>query len=488
MTERECLAVITAIEKFRPYIEGVKFTVVTDHASLQWLQNFRDTNGRVSRWALRLQAYDFNIKHRKGTQMVVPDALSRAVETVEIEYISNTVDEEYKKLRKAIRRAPQKYFDLRVDSDLIIMKHINKYADAVDDAWRVYVPSDHTELIIRENHENKLSAHGGYAKTLYRIRRRYYWPTMHRDIAKYIRKCDTCRATKPTTQNQTAPMGLYRDPERPFKMISIDFCGPYTRTRNQNRNLLVVVDSFSKFVLLKPMRSASATATVDFLEHEVFFKYGVPAVLISDNGPQLKAEVFEALLRKYKIKHWKTPNYHPQANATEAANKTIMNAVRACVRQDKDQRSWDTHLPEIACALNSSKHSATQYPPYTVLYGVDMCVSGNDHVNTERTADRLKTLNTIHQRVSENLRDAYEKSKLKYDKHTRHIEYQPGETVWKRKTTLSKAIDGYSAKLADRFEKCQIKKKVGTNSYLLTDERGKEIGVFSTQYLQAAAS
>lgn len=74
-TERECLAVINAIEKFRPYIEGVRFTIITDHASLQWLQNLRDPAGRLGRWALRLQAYDYELLHRKGRLIVVPDAL-----------------------------------------------------------------------------------------------------------------------------------------------------------------------------------------------------------------------------------------------------------------------------------------------------------------------------------------------------------------------------------------------------------------------------
>lgn len=76
-TERECLAVIWSIEKFRPYVEGTHFEVITDHHSLLWLHNLRDPQGRLARWSLRLQPFDFTLIHRKGKEHVVPDLLSR---------------------------------------------------------------------------------------------------------------------------------------------------------------------------------------------------------------------------------------------------------------------------------------------------------------------------------------------------------------------------------------------------------------------------
>lgn len=77
VNERECLAVVLAIKKFRPFVELVAFTVITDHSSLKWLMSHRDLSGRLSRWSLHLQSFDFVIEHRKGKLNVVPDTLSR---------------------------------------------------------------------------------------------------------------------------------------------------------------------------------------------------------------------------------------------------------------------------------------------------------------------------------------------------------------------------------------------------------------------------
>lgn len=72
-TERECFAVVWALEKLRPYLEGSHFMVITDHHSLVWLNNLKDPTGRLCRWPVKLQQRDFEIFHRKGKDHVVPD-------------------------------------------------------------------------------------------------------------------------------------------------------------------------------------------------------------------------------------------------------------------------------------------------------------------------------------------------------------------------------------------------------------------------------
>ena len=77
VTKRECLAVLLAIKHFRPFLYGTHFTIVTDHSSLRWLQQMKDPDGRLARWALKLQHYDFTIVHRAGAIHQNADGLSR---------------------------------------------------------------------------------------------------------------------------------------------------------------------------------------------------------------------------------------------------------------------------------------------------------------------------------------------------------------------------------------------------------------------------
>lgn len=87
------------MEKLRPNLEGYKFTVVTDHHSLIWLHNLKEPTGRLARWALRLQQFDFEIVHRKGKENVVPDLLSRAVAEINcVPQEQNLTDRRYKRM------------------------------------------------------------------------------------------------------------------------------------------------------------------------------------------------------------------------------------------------------------------------------------------------------------------------------------------------------------------------------------------------------
>lgn len=482
-TERECLAVIAGIEKFRPYIEGAHFTVVTDHASLQWLQNLKDPSGRLGRWALRLQPYDFKLIHRPGRLMTVADALSRSVEVIDTIDFARTDDKWYNTLKQNVEHNPDKFSQFKIEKGLLF-KHCSYSPQRLDSGgWRIIVPYDKRELVLGQCHDSPLSAHGGRHKTIARVGRDFYWPKMYEEITKYVRNCEICRATKPTNAIQVAPMGTRVIVDRAWKALYIDFIGPFPRSKQGFLYLFVVVDAFSKFVRIHPMRSATAKGVIRFLERDIFLLFGVPDKIVSDNGSQFVSREYRSFLESYRVQATYVSRYHPQANAAEAANKTIENAIRSYVTEN--HRDWDRYLPQITCALNTSFHSAICMSPYYANFGTHMATLGNTLLGHQDVDEQQNDqFRAIRESVKRNLEKSHDISKKRYDLRARPISYVVGETVWRRTFQLSDASKGFAAKLAPRYLKCVVKEVVGSSSYRLKDMSGRDLGVFSTKDLK----
>ncbi|MGR0260177.1 Ty3/Gypsy family RNase HI domain-containing protein [Klebsiella pneumoniae] len=83
-TERELLAIVWAVEHFRPYVWGRHFAIKTDHMPLKWLAKLKETTAKITRWKARLAAYDFEVHHTKGKENIVADTLSRLVNNNEL--------------------------------------------------------------------------------------------------------------------------------------------------------------------------------------------------------------------------------------------------------------------------------------------------------------------------------------------------------------------------------------------------------------------
>lgn len=487
-TERECLAVVLSIEKFRPYIEGSNFTVITDHASLLWLQNLKDPTGRVGRWALRLQGYDLALEHRKGKFMQVPDALSRAVSTVDVISFNKSNDLWYNTIVKGVTEDLDKYPLFKIQND-VVYKHCDKNKTDVGNVheWKIVVLKDKRTEVLYQSHDDLLSAHGGVFKTMYRVKREYYWPRMKTDILNYVRNCEICKANKPSNKIQQTPMGSQRIANRPWEMLYIDFVGPLPRSKQGNMHMLVVVESFTKFVHAHPLRVANAKGVIQFLENRIFLVFGFPKIIVSDNGSQFISTEFKECLQKYDVRHWLTARYHPQANAAEAANKTLETAVRAYIKDTNGHRDWDKNLLKICCALNTAVHTSSGYAPYFANFGQHMILNGRtyDHNMTD-DYDRIENsdISKLRSFIANNLRENYEVSKRRYDLRTRPITYQEGEEIWKKNFIQSDAVKNISSKLCPKYIKCKVKTKVGTNTYELMDMNGKSLGVFNSKVMK----
>lgn len=502
-TEKECLAVLWAVEKLRPYIEGVHFRVITDHYSLVWLYKLQNPSGRLARWAVRLQQFDFTIEHRKGTQHVVPDALSRSVpviDTIEIKTTDETIkDPWYRRLLTQIEANPLRYPRFRVNDD-ILFKSVNQpYCDLSPacDRWRIVVPKEKRLALLKQCHDVPTSGHLGIYKTFHRLANKFYWPGMKTDVTRYVRKCVTCLKTKPEQKATHGEMGGYHQITRPWETLSIDLVGPLPISTKGYSYILVICDLFSKFSLCYPLRKANASRIVEHLENDVFLIFGVPKQIISDNGVQFKSREYRQLLSNYQVKPSYTAYYHPQANPTERVNRVLKTMLIAYVSEN--HREWDKYLPKVSCAMRSAQHETTGLSPYFINFGREITLLGSEHRDDFEGASsnieskesvsqkRPSCFNKLYRDVQSRLQNAYVKSKTRYDLRHRPVSFYPNQVVWRKNFVLSDASKYFAAKLADKFVgPFLIHRKLSPTTYELKNYDGDILpGTSSVGHLKA---
>lgn len=492
-TERELLSVVDSINHFRPYIEGSKFTVITDHMSLKWLKSLNNPSGRLARWAMQISQFNFDICHRKGTLNVVPDALSRAAVSL-ISYAGgteNTKDNWYIKIYDGCLKHPQNFKNYFIENN--ILYRYSKPVHKLDKTnWKIVLPREQVQNCIKEGHDNLESIHPGIYKTYHKLRKYYYWKDMHQDIKNYIKTCETCKAYK---HSNTQPHGLMKNQKivkYPMHTLSIDLIGPLTKSYSGHIHILSVVDIFTKYCWLHPLRTATTKTVTTFLENEIILKSGTPYVVICDNAKIFKSKEFTKFCENFNIPRiFYNAYYSPQSNTVERYNQTVLTCLSILVEQD--QRTWSKHLPRIQLALNSSINVATGYTPHFLATGRDIIIDGNLHkfhstlpsqLDDLQIADRtdsavaLNELSNIFNNVQSALTEAYKRNATRYNLRRKHVVCQPNDIVWRRNFVQSNATNFFSAKLAPRFVKCRVLEKLSDLVYILQDLNTKTQGKY----------
>lgn len=500
VTEKECLAVIWAIEKLRPYLEGASFSVITDHFSLVWLANLRDPHGRLARWAVRLQQFDFKIIHRKGKDHVVPDSLSRGVPktyTEAVEILDIVPDPWVLKMIADVKRRPRKFPLWRVDGEKLY-KQVRLPFPALaspEDHWKLVPHKYQRQELIRLAHDIPISGHGGVTKTFSRLQEKFYWPKMRPDVSKYIRECKICQQCK---VEQKLPAGLMLPQprcDRPWQMISVDLFGPLPRSNAGNTYIFGVSDYFSKFVRLFPLRVANAKSVCKRLEEEVFLLFGVPQVIILDNGKQFVSKACKDLCARYGVQMRFDCNYHAQANPFERVNRVVKTMLSCYVKDN--HRTWDVELAKINCAICTSKHEVTGHSPYFVNFGKNQVLHGSDHVpqldpenitfDHSTVESRPRAFEELYRDICRRIKKASQKSQHHYNLRHRDVVYQIGEKVWRKNFALSDAANYFTAKLSPRYiGPFRVKKKISMWAYELEDDRGNSKGIWNVKDLKRA--
>ena len=380
--QKEALALVYGVQKFRQYLYGRLFTLVTDHRPLTTILGPKNAiptlaAARLQHWALILSAYTYRIEFRPTAQHANADMLSRlplrtpqdtsVVSTFTIGQIQ-ALPVTTEQLESATRQGSllskvhafvrdgwpstttdgfQPYWSRRIE--------LSTEGGCLLWGNRVVVPHKLRAKVIQEVHPN----HPGMSRMKAVARSYVWWPGMDRDVENCVKSCSACQQVQNLPAK--APLHPWGWPQKPWQRVHVDFAGPF-----MGRYFLLAIDAHSKWPEILEMRSTTAAKTISELR-KMFAAHGCPEQLVSDNGPQFVSQELATFLKMNGVKHIRCAPYHPASNgAAERLVQTFKKAMKAGVTTT---RPVEQALSSFLLSYRTTPHSTTGVSPCELFLG-----------------------------------------------------------------------------------------------------------------------
>lgn len=434
-TEKECLAIIWAMEKLFVYLYGIKFTLITDCKPLEYLFNRVQSkpSARIERWILRLQSYDFVVRYEPGKNNMA-DPLSRMsqgeeeivgeIDTVawlaqEIKPCALSIEEIESETKRddRLQAVKEAIFSGHWDAVPVefrtatIKDDLTTYGELILRGDRIVIPKELQNRVVELAH----SAHQGSTAMKAQLRAKVWFPSMDKAVENLVRGCKPCKMTGvPDSPN---PMAR-RIPSEPWQDIAIDF----KEGLLGGLSLLVVVCYTTRFIQVEPMKPATAQRVITALLR-MFSVLGIPRSITADNGPQFRADEFSRFCVCYGIHlNLSTPYWPEQNGAVERQMRNIGKRLKISEIQETD---WQTDLYEYLTMYHATPQETTGVSPGKMMLGREI-----------RT--RVPSIRTPHSLLWEEARDRdmgkkeYHKQIADAQRHAKDHTLVRGDTVLMR--------------------------------------------------------
>lgn len=383
--EREGLACVFGIKRFRTYLFGHSFELITDHKPLLALLNqhkatSEQASARIRRWALFMSSYEYQIQFRKTEQHGNADALSRlplpkqpakvpvAEELVLLVQHLDDSPVTARQVESATRKDPTMsqvlQFVRQGWPDSCREKSLQPYTQRKNELsvhegcvlWgsRVILPRSVRSAVLAELHQG----HPGMSRMKSLARMYVWWPGLEKDIEAEVSACRSCQMSQAAPP--VAPLHPWAWPSRPWARIHLDFAGPL----EGSKMLLILVDAHSKWIEVFPTNHSTSAVVIESLR-KVFAQFGLPETVVSDNGSCFVSEEFNAFLLDNGVKQILSSPYHPASNGL--AERAVQTVKRGLKKDDKG--SLDARLARILMSYRLTPQSTTGVSPAELLLG-----------------------------------------------------------------------------------------------------------------------
>ena len=372
--EQEMLAIISCMKHWYPQLTGTHFTVLSDHAPLQYWKTQRDLSKRQIRWLDFLSNFDFDIKYIPGITNRAADALSRypyaQPNKSELNSLATTTHELNNRVTDEIRTSyfndpffkpivsnPQQYPHFFVHKGLVYLHD-----------GRLCIPNSKStrEMLLYQHHDNE--DHFGNGKVYASLSSKYFWPGLSKEVRKYIASCTQCLRNKPSNQTPAGLLHPLPIPEERFSDIAMDFISPLPKS-NGFDSVLVITDRLTNYIRIEPTYTTATAPDIASLVYRTWCRqFGLPRRIVSDRDKLFMSAFWKALHKLLGIKLLASTAYHPQTDgSSERSNRTAIQALRNYVNQR--QTDWADHLIHVETAMNNSVNVTTELTPTELLYG-----------------------------------------------------------------------------------------------------------------------
>lgn len=491
-TEKELLAIVWACNYFRHFLWGKKFKVITDHASLKYWTEIKDQSSRLNKLALKLTDFDVDIIHKSGRKHLAPDALSRypvreaseedVVEIPTLLIVTDEIgrlqreDEQLKQLFQAIeapesvsRQIIRKARSFFISNNILYRKNYNNNRNVA----LTVIPESLKIEVLRGCHDDPVGGgHLGITKTLNKVRARYFWEGLQKEVENYVKSCWDCQSRKrppgkPYGCMQPIPVGL------PFERVAIDYLGPFPKTKDGNKYIITCVDYATKWAEARSVPNSTAEETVKFLI-DLICRFGCIKVIQTDRGQTFKSNLVTALLAGLGVRNSFSTAYRPQTQGiVEHYNGTLANMLS--MYTGTNQSDWDLYVNMACFSYNASVQESTKRSPFYLLYGweptlpIDVALAPN--VNDQDGLYRALKLKEVRNQVAEVIRKEQDRQKEQHDARHQVISFAEGE--WVKVYSPTRQV-GKSDKLQHRYHgPYEIIRKVSPVNYEVEIKRGR---------------